>query len=271
MSENKENIFTRMQMVMASLSILVLLTGCATATRGGSTMFIVETSPVGARVETSVPIKGTPKLSNIQIKKIKLGKMDEPKFTYRYCEPTPCGIEIPRKLKLDILITKDGYIPQIHSIDFLHRKEIAKQTARNTAIAAGGTAVAGGVIGGGMATMFGGAVTAGPVIGGAAMLAGPVVLVGLISGGVDASTSANYDYWPNPALANLVAMNNEETEKEEKQTIIQQFAAIQRNAKLTPELSNEEKRENYKKKTEQQRKAKRAARKAKKQQEKTSK
>lgn len=230
----------KLTFAIAILSIPSLLAGCATATRGSSTMFIIETSPVGARVETNVPIKGTPKLSRSQIKKIKLGKMDEPEFTYRYCEPTPCGIEIPRKLKLDILITKDGYLPQIHTIGIMHRKQIAKETAKNTTIAAGGTAVAGGVIGGSMATMFGGAVTAGPVIAGAAALAAPVVLVGLIAGGVDQSTGANYDYWPNPASVKLIEVPGEEDNNTNQQAIFDEFKARQRLARLAINLSSEE-------------------------------
>jgi len=225
----------RLAFAIALLAIPSLLAGCATATRGGSTMFIVETSPVGARVETTVPIKGTPKLNRSQIKKIKRGKMAEPKFTYRYCEPTPCGIEVPRKLKLNIA-------PQIHSIGFLHRKQIAKETARNTAIAAGGTAVAGGVIGGSMATMFGGTLTAGPVIAGAVTIAAPVVMVGLIAGGVDQSTGANYDYWPNPTSVELIEVPDEEDNNTNHQAIFHEFKERQRLAQLTINLSSEDRR-----------------------------
>jgi hypothetical protein len=62
--------------------------------------------------------------------------MEAPLYNYRSCEPSPCGIIIPRKTEFDILITKQGFAPQIHTIGFKHRKEIARETAKNTALAA---------------------------------------------------------------------------------------------------------------------------------------
>lgn len=250
----------RLHIVVFLLIVQILLVGCATATRGGSTMLIVETTPVGARVDTTVPSKGMPKLNKFQIRKIKRGKMAQPEFSYRYCEPTPCGIEVPRKLELDILITKDGYAPQTHTIGYLHRKQIAKETARNTAIAAAGAGATGAAAMGSMASALAGGVTAGSLVAGAAVFAAPVLLVGAIANGVDSSTGANYDYWPNPALAELIELPNEESANANSQAIIQEFKEKQRLAVLTIEPSVHEKRVQKAKQKEKLRKQEKAKR-----------
>jgi len=216
-------------LILTCLGLSYFLSGCATATRGSNSNFIIETIPVGAHITTTVPVQGSERLSRHQIKRIRDGKRAAPLYTYRSCEPSPCGIIIPRKTEFDILITKEGFAPQIHTISFKHRKAIARETARNTAIAAGtvgaGTiALTTGLSSGGL----GGTVLAG-AIPGVAILMAPVVMVGLISGGVDASSGANFDFWPNPALAHLVEAEAET----DNQAILTQFEQHREIRKLT--------------------------------------
>jgi len=215
--------------IFICLGLSYFLAGCATATRGSNSIFIVETVPIGAHVTTTVPVRSSKLLSSKDIKKIKDGEMAEPNWAYRTCEPTPCGIQIPRKTEFDILITKEGFAPQIHTIGFKHRKEIARETARNIALAAGtvavGSAVA--VTAGVSGSLV--AVGTGAVIGGAAVVAAPVVVIGLIAGSVDASSGANFDFWPNPASAQLVAAKPQS----DHQAILAQFEQHRQTRKFT--------------------------------------
>lgn len=86
------------------------LGACATVTRGTSTAWEVQTTPDGARVETSH------------------GMM---------CESTPCAIKMPRKSQFTATITKDGYKP-------------ATVAVTNKVSGGGGAAMAGNVLAGGL-------------------------------------------------------------------------------------------------------------------------
>jgi len=89
----------------------VSLCGCATVTRGKTTVLEVETTPGGAQVRTS---------NNIA------------------CESTPCGLKMARKSdNVVVTITKDGY------------KEI-KVTLATKVAGAGGVGMAGNVLVGGL-------------------------------------------------------------------------------------------------------------------------
>lgn len=61
------------------------LTACATASRGTTEPWQVNTSPPGASVQTS---------------------------NGRYCSPTPCAIKMPRKAEFTATVTLDGYQPE---------------------------------------------------------------------------------------------------------------------------------------------------------------
>jgi hypothetical protein len=86
------------------------LGACATVTRGTTTAWEVQTTPSGARVETSHGHK---------------------------CDSTPCSIKMPRKSEFTATITKDGY-------------KDASVVVTNKVSGGGGAAMAGNVILGGL-------------------------------------------------------------------------------------------------------------------------
>lgn len=114
----------------AALAASTCLAACATVTRGTKDVWEVTSEPSGARVETS---------------------------NGHLCEATPCGIKMSRKAEFTATITKPGY-------------KAASVSVSNKIKTAGGTA-----------------------------MAGNVILGGLIGAGVDATTGAMKDLVPNPA------------------------------------------------------------------------
>jgi hypothetical protein len=85
---------TNWKMIMNKLLVLIptaiVLSACATITRGTTEAFLVETVPSGASVTTS------------------LGVM---------CEPTPCAIpKISREADFTVTIKKDGYKTTTHNV-----------------------------------------------------------------------------------------------------------------------------------------------------------
>jgi len=193
-------------------AVAAQLTACATATRGTTTLLVVNTSPAGAKVITSSETKQSKKISPSARKKaLKDGTYEELGIEYRGCNPTPCGVEIPRKAQFDILVTKDGYISQTEFIDKIHRKDVVKKNAVKTvgtaAVAGGGTAAVAGISG---ATVLGSSVVA-PL---ALTAAVPIIAVGGVSLMVDSASGANYDLTPNPVDMTLVVLpeNSQGTE-----------------------------------------------------------
>ena len=118
----------------AALCALMTLPACATMTRGTNTAWEVTSTPSGARVETSNGFQ---------------------------CAATPCSIRMPRRSEFVATLTRDGYEP-------------ATITVTNKVATAGGVAMAGNVLVG-----------------------------GLIGAGVDAGTGAMLDLTPNPAHVDL--------------------------------------------------------------------
>lgn len=110
------------------------LTACATMTRGTTQEFTVESSPPGASVTTS---NG---------------------FT---CPSTPCTFRMARKSGFTVTVSKEGYIDQT-------------QTVESAMAGAGGAA-----------------------------LAGNILVGGIIGAGVDASSGALNDLRPNPLIVTL--------------------------------------------------------------------
>lgn len=223
--------------------LAVNLTACATATRGSTTLFIVETTPVGAKATTTVPTKEFKKMTKARLDRIEAGKMEEPDFEYRFCEPTPCGIEMPRKRNFHVMVTKEGYTPQVHEIGFMHRKEIKKESLKNTALLAGGAGIATGVAVA-STTTSGLLVTGGATAGTAAgiVVAAPIVLVGGVSMGIDAATGANYDVWPNPLPLSLEKIENADPEWRDVDAVKNDFAKMQyQNAMSVPMTPREAK------------------------------
>lgn len=113
---------------------LISLSACATITRGTDDVLEIQTEPAGAQVTTSNGFQ---------------------------CEATPCAIKMPRKSELDVTMKKPGY-------------KTARVHVTHKAGNAGGTAMAGNVI-------FG----------------------GIIGAGVDAGTGAMMDLVPNPVVVEL--------------------------------------------------------------------
>lgn len=120
---------------LAAVGVLALSsTACATVTRGSNTAWEVQSEPSGAKVETS---------------------------NGHQCPATPCSIKMPRKSEFTATLTKPGYKP-------------ATVTVTNKVSGAGGGAMAGNVLVG-----------------------------GIIGAGVDAATGAMLDLTPNPAKVTL--------------------------------------------------------------------
>ena len=231
------------RLTLLSVLFALLLPACATATRGSTTLFIVETTPVGAKATTTVPTKEFGKMTQAKLDRINSGKLEEPEFEYRFCEPTPCGIELPRRTEFHVLVTKEGFRPEVHKIGYMHRKEIKKETARNTAIATGVAGAAGAATVASVTASLGsiGATAGGAgVAAGAAVFAAPVVLIGGVSMGVDAASGANYDVWPNPLPLTLIEIDNAEPEWSDIEAVKADFAKMQRrNAMTVPRSPSE--------------------------------
>jgi hypothetical protein len=90
----------------------MLLSACATVTRGSSDAWEVSTEPSGAKVETS---------------------------NGRMCESTPCAIRMKRKSEFSATISKPGYKP-IHV-------SVTHKTAGSGAAGVAGNVLVGGLIG----------------------------------------------------------------------------------------------------------------------------
>lgn len=94
-------------------SAALSLSACATVTRGSSQEFRVESTPVGARVETSNGFR---------------------------CDATPCEFKISRKNPFSVSVSLDGYVTQEH--------EIETKVAGAGAAGMAGNLLVGGIIGG---------------------------------------------------------------------------------------------------------------------------
>lgn len=122
---------------LAVAALATGLTACGTITRGTNDVWEVETDPPGAAVTTSNGYQ---------------------------CESTPCAIKMPRKSEFVATIEHEGY--RTHRVNVTNRVS-----------GAGGTAMAGNVLVG-----------------------------GIIGAGVDAGTGAMLDLTPNPLILEMVAL-----------------------------------------------------------------
>ena len=89
------------------------MSACATVTRGSSQEFRVESTPIGARVETSNGFR---------------------------CDATPCEFKISRKNPFSVSVSLDGYVTQEHQIE--------TKIAGGGAAGMAGNLLVGGIIGG---------------------------------------------------------------------------------------------------------------------------
>lgn len=102
-----------------SIGLSLIVTGCATATRGTHEMVQINSEPAGARAISNIP--NNTKNSNLN--------------GFYGCEPTPCGINFSRRAEPVISIKKDGY----KNIKF----KIVSSIATSSTSLATGTIVAG--------------------------------------------------------------------------------------------------------------------------------
>ncbi|MBW8815180.1 MAG: translation initiation factor 2 [Caulobacterales bacterium] len=102
----------RLVRVSAVLCAASSLAACATVTRGSDDAWVVNTEPVGAKVETS---------------------------NGHQCPATPCAIKIKRKSEFTATITKPGY--KVATVNVTHK------TANAGAAGVAGNVLLGGVIG----------------------------------------------------------------------------------------------------------------------------
>ena len=191
--------------LILALALSLQLTACATAKRGTTTLLVVNTTPPGANVITNIETKQSNKISaSARETTLKGGVDDDLKFEYLGCDPTPCGIEVSRKAKFEILVSKDDHVPQLFFIDRIHRKDVAKKNSGNVALATGAAAGAGAAAAVATGATIAGASIAAPL---ALLAAFPVLTVGGTSIIVDAASGANFDLTPNPVTVNLVTIS----------------------------------------------------------------
>jgi len=79
--------------VLLSIFLGIMVTGCATATRGTHEMVQINSEPAGARAISNIPNKT--ETSNLD--------------GFYGCEPTPCGINFSRRAEPVISVEKEGY------------------------------------------------------------------------------------------------------------------------------------------------------------------
>ncbi len=198
---------------------LILLTSCATASRGSQTYFVVETFPTGAKVFTDMEI---PNSSSNE---------------YYSCAETPCKISMPRRSQFNIMITKEGYAPFFYVVRKRSHKELKKDfedrkafhlnsngdllnsddVSKNAGLSATGSnpsmsAATGTVLG---AWYTGETISAFAISGTlsapvAVTIAGPALLTGY---GVDLTSGALLDLTPNPMKVQLAPEQNLEESK----------------------------------------------------------
>jgi hypothetical protein len=102
------------QKITLAIAIIVLMSGCATITRGTTEVLVVETTPSGADVDISNGLR---------------------------CR-TPCALEVKRKSNLVLDISKTGYEPM--------RVNVLSEVAGAGAAGMAGNVVLGGLIGAGV-------------------------------------------------------------------------------------------------------------------------
>ena len=118
------------------MGITLFLSACATMERGTRDTFIVYTSPIAATVTTDMPMENFKDKNGTD--------------SYFGCTPTPCSVDMPRKSGFNVLISKEGYLPQSYQIESLRYNEMAQ---RNAQTVVGTTVAAGAVIGASVLTI----------------------------------------------------------------------------------------------------------------------
>jgi len=171
---------------MIILGLAVLQTACATATRGTHEVVKIASEPEGARAISNLPSKSKAAIGG-----------------YYGCEPTPCGINFPRKSDPVVEVSKDGY----QSLKF-------KLTS---AVATSATSVPEGTIIAGLPPGSH-AVAGSPEFLKRIPVGGMVVTGGVLSLGagavLDIATGANNSLSPNPVTVFLMPEETSKTDSE---------------------------------------------------------
>jgi len=170
--------------LLLSIGLSIIISGCATATRGTHEVVKINSEPTGARVISDIPNKT--KKNNFE--------------GYYGCEPTPCGINISRRAAPVLKIEKEGY----ESIKF----KIVSSNATSATSVKTGAVVAG--------TQEGSHVVAGdPEFLKRIPVGGAIIFGGLMSLGgglvLDAATGAGRSLSPNPVTVFLAPTSPQNT------------------------------------------------------------
>ena len=160
------------------------MSGCATATRGTHEMLNISSEPIGAMAISDVPTTN---------EKLSLNG-------FYGCEPTPCGINLPRKSSPVITISKPGYDP----IKF----KVTSAVATSSSSIPTGTLVAG--LPPGSHVIAGSPDLLKRIPVGGQVLTGAIFSMG-IGAALDLSTGANKNLTPNPVTAVLVESDKGKT------------------------------------------------------------
>ncbi len=109
-----------LRVISLTLAASVVSAGCATITRGTTEIFVVETSPSGAKAQ----------LSNGMV-----------------CEATPCSFKVSRNDNFVVTLSKEGYKTTTHSI--------LTEIGGGGGTAMAGNVILGGIVGAGLDAMTG--------------------------------------------------------------------------------------------------------------------
>lgn len=169
-----------------------MLSACSTIKRTPRTHFRIDTVPQGARIMTSVETSQSASR-----------RFNDPTLapTYIGCDSTPCAIKLPRYKEFIVRIEHDGYESAEIFIDSsTNQGVLASSIGTTTTVASASTAFMA-AYAYGMTSTFGGSAAA------SAAAANAIIAPAFaITGGaflIDATTSANKNFFPNPVILGL--------------------------------------------------------------------
>lgn len=162
-----------------------LISGCATATRGTHEVVKIESAPPGATILTN--IETTNKALSLD--------------GFYGCEPTPCNLNIPRRINTVVTASKPGYQP----IKF----RIVGSVATASSALRTGTVVAG--LPPGSYVVSGSPDALKRIPSGMQVVAGGIMTLGAASV-IDVTTGANLNLSPNPVTVVFAPLASEQGE-----------------------------------------------------------
>lgn len=168
--------------IAPQLLFVLLISGCATATRGTHEVVKIESEPPGATILTDIETTN---------KSLSLDGVYG-------CRPTPCSLNIPRRSNTVVTASKPGYQP----IKF----RIVGSVATASSALRTGTVVAG--LPPGSYVVSGSPDVLKRIPSGMQVVAGGIMTMGATSV-VDVTTGANLNLSPNPVTIVLAPVNSE--------------------------------------------------------------